>query len=76
MKKNEAYDIVYNDLMKCNLFTGKYDAKNGNDSFMYGVATVMEVIAGRAQSGHLEEFDDIFFSNMADSEKKAESDDR
>ena len=46
----DAYRIVFNDMMnsECGLLVGKYDAKNGNKAFMYGINTVMEWIAYRA----------------------------
>lgn len=69
MDKKEAYEIVYNDLIAANLFRGIYDARHGNISFMNGIACVMEVIADNA--GKLEEFDNIFYKNLAESEKKA-----
>ena len=69
MDKKEAYEIVYNDLIAANLFRGIYDARHGNISFMNGIACVMEVIADSA--GKLEEFDNIFYKNLAESEKKS-----
>ena len=68
MDKKEAYKIVYKDLIAASLFRGIYDAKHGNISFMNGIALVMEVIADSA--GKLEEFDDIFYKNLSESEKK------
>ena len=45
----DAYRIVYNDILNsgCGLLVGEYDAKNGNEKFMYGISTVMEWIAYR-----------------------------
>lgn len=71
MDKKEAYEIVYNDLIAANLFRGNYDARHGNISFMNGIACVMEVIADSA--GKQEEFSDIFYKNLAESEKKAKT---
>lgn len=61
MSKREAYRIVLKDLKKCDLLCGKYDALNGDEDFMYGIETVMEVIAVKA--GDLS-FDDLFLANM------------
>lgn len=32
MNKKEAFEIVFNNLTKVNLFMGKYDAKNGSEN--------------------------------------------
>lgn len=55
------YKIVLEDLKQVSLFTGKYDAKNGNEHFMFGILTVMEYIADKA--GH-KEYTDMFIDNM------------
>lgn len=52
------------------MFAGCCDRKNGSDSFMYGVMTVMEVIAHHA--GKYEEFESVFLSNMIESKNKSE----
>ena len=70
MSEKEAFQIVLNKLKECNMFSGIYDAKNGNEHFMYGLATVMEVIAYYAGD---EEHADIFLRNMIESEGKNES---
>ena len=49
---------------------GKYDAKNGNKEFMYGISTVMEWIAYRASEKQGEEFSAMFLDNMIDSQEK------
>lgn len=67
MSIKEAYKIVLEDLKKCNLLCGIYDAKNGNESFMYGISTVMESIAYNAED---EDFADMFLSNMMKSQSK------
>lgn len=71
MDKKEAYKLVYDDLIKCNMFKGIYDAVNGNISFMNGVACVMEVVADGA--GQYDEFCDIFSDNILKSKKKAKT---
>lgn len=48
MKRQEAYKQVLEDLMKIQMFTGTYDAVHGTKDFMYGILTVMKVIADRA----------------------------
>lgn len=55
--------IILDKLKECPLFCGHYDHENGNEHFMYGVSTVMEVIAHYAGD---EEFEDMFLKNMGD----------
>lgn len=70
-----AYNIVLIDLMnKSPLLTGKYDAKNGQESFMYGIGTVMEYIAGGTGNENLlNKFEDMFYDNLVLSEIKAKA---
>ena len=68
--KKIAYKIVYNDLMKCNICRGVYDAKHGNNSFMYGVSLVMEAIAYRVNEQTGDEFVNTFIDNMEASKEK------
>lgn len=74
LEKAEAFKIVLEELKKCSLFCGEYDAKYGNEHFMYGIQTVMEAIATRADDTDaiLNNFTDEFLHNMVVSEKKAE----
>lgn len=55
------YKIVLEALKEVPMFTGKYDAKNGNIHFMYGISTVLEYIADKAGD---EEYIDMFLDNM------------
>ena len=68
----DAYKIVFNDIInsECDLLVGKYDAKNGNKNFMYGISTVMEWIAYRASEKQGEEFSTMFLDNMIESQEK------
>lgn len=58
------------DMSECPLFIGKYDAKNGNEDFMYGIQTVMEFLAFSVSNNFGEEFSKKFTQNMVDSKKK------
>ncbi len=70
-----AWLKVYRDLTNnYSMLCGKYDASiennsNGNDSFMYGVNFVMEIIAYKA--GVDGKFSDMFYQNTIESLKKA-----
>ena len=69
--KEEAFLYVLNELKKCELFVGKYDAKNGNEHFMNGIACVMESIAYHAGEDIGDEFSDEFTRNLIASEDLA-----
>lgn len=66
-----AYKLVYKDLRKVSMFRGVYDARNGDESFMYGIQTVMENVAHGAGEDEYELFNDIFLDNMTYSQIKA-----
>ena len=70
MIKKFAFKIVLAELRKIEMFSGHYDALNGNDHFMDGIWTVMEVIADRA--GEYNEFEDQFLQAIIESQDKAE----
>ena len=68
-----AYKLVYDDMVKSSgLFVGKFDAKNGNKEFMYGIGTVMEFIALSAGEQTYDEFEKIWFENFEKSLDKSE----
>ena len=73
MLKKLAYKIVLNDLLKCNMFIGIYDAKHGNPSFMDGIGTVMESIAYSVGNKTGGSFSELFTKNMVNSEKVLDS---
>lgn len=68
-EKEQMWKEVYKELMDCKLFSGTYDARNGNERFMHGIATVMEYIAEKA--GCRQEFEIEFDRNYIASKKKA-----
>ena len=57
-------------LQKKKFFTGIYDAKNGNDSFMYGMLTVLEAVAKLQSEEYANEVQAKFLKNMSDSEER------
>lgn len=72
----DAYRIVFNDMInsECGLLVGKYDAKNGNEKYMFGVDTVMEWIAYKVSEAQGDDFSELFTKNMVESQKKARGD--
>lgn len=71
MDKSKAYAIVLNDILEkgCGPMVGKYDAAHGNKNFMYGIYTVMELIAYSVNEEIGYEFDELFLDNMIKSEE-------
>lgn len=68
-----AYKLVYNDMVKCGgLFVGRFDAKNGNKKFMYGIGTIMEFIALNAGEEIYDDFEKIWSENFIESLDKSE----
>lgn len=63
MELKQAYQMVFNDLCKCRMFLGFYDAINGNPHYMHGIETVMEVIANRAYN---DDFAEKVFNEFCD----------
>lgn len=68
-----AYQLVYDDMVSkgLDLFKGCYDAKHGNNSFMYGICTVMEFIADKVSPEVYDKFSTDFVINMNKSEERA-----
>ncbi len=70
-RHRQAYRTVFDDLSKCPLFMGYYDAKNCKEDLMYGISTVMEFIAGGVSEECLDNFNKTFSENMRVSEERA-----
>lgn len=68
-----AYHLVYDDMVSKGpkLFKGCYDAKPGNNSFMYGICIVMEFIADKVSPEVYDKFSTEFVTNMNKSEERA-----
>lgn len=62
--KELAYRVVFEDLLNITLFTGVYDATNGDEHFMYGIDTVMSEIAIRAGEESSKKYANLFSRNM------------
>ena len=66
MSKQEAFCIVFDELVKISTFRGIYDAENGSKEFMHGVASVMECIAYNINADMASAFSASFLNNMYD----------
>lgn len=73
MNTQEAYRIVYNDILNrdVGLFLGRFDARNGDDHFMHGVCTVMEFLAYSVNDAEGDAFCEIWGENFQRSLDKA-----
>ena len=69
MDKEEIRQLVL-EMMECPMFRGEYDAKHGNESFMNGIATVIEYLAMRVDDTFYQEVSDVFTHNMVKSQEK------
>ena len=69
---NEEIRQLVSEMMECPMFRGEYDAKHGNESFMYGIATVMEYLASLVDDTFYQEVSDVFTHNMAKSQEKVQ----
>lgn len=76
MTKQDAYRIVYNDILNrdIGLFVGRFDVKNGNPHFMSGISTVMEFLALECSEADYEDFQKIWFNNYQKSIDKVDDD--
>jgi len=70
MTREEIIKDLIEEMSKCGLFIGKYDARNGNENFMHGINTVMEYLAYEVSREYGDNFSDMFIKNMIDSENK------
>ena len=69
MNKEEIRHLV-SKMMECPMFRGEYDAKHGSESFMAGIATVMEYLASCVDDTFHQEVSDVFTHNMVKSQEK------
>ena len=71
MAKEEIRQLVL-EMMEYPMFRGEYDAKHGNESFINGIATVMEYLASLVDDTFCQEVSDIFTHNMVKSQEEEE----
>jgi hypothetical protein len=70
MTREEIIKELIEDMSKCGVFVGKYDAENGSEIYMYGVNAVMEYLAYEVSDEYGDAFSEKFTKNMIDSENK------
>ena len=74
MSKQEAFKIVFEELSKCPLFVGTFDAKNGSSQYIHGVCTVMENIALNVSEETYNEYINLWTDNVIKSIEGEEND--
>jgi hypothetical protein len=68
--EKRVLEKITNQLRTCDLFNGIYDAKNGDEQFMYGIEIIMEYLAVNISDEYFVEFCDTFAKNMLKSLEK------
>ena len=66
MTKKEAFEIVFDELTKINMFSGKV-SKYADASFVEGIGTVMEAIANNISEEKGANFEKEFTKNVIQS---------
>lgn len=69
-KKAMLREVIDELMAMSEIFNGTYDAKNGNEHFMYGVSTVLTALAFRVSEEYADKVEETFFENMEKSQKK------
>ena len=62
--EREVLKKIIEEMQKCGLFAGKFDAKNGNVDFMYGIETVMEYLTSLISDEYHDEYEKEFINNF------------
>ena len=70
-EEKKVVQKIVDGMADCDLFRGRYDAKNGSAEFMYGIFTVMEYLTCLVSDDYGAEFEKIFLKNMIKSEKRS-----
>lgn len=69
-KKAILKEVIDELMAMSDIFNGTYDAKNGNEHFMYGVSTVLTALAFKVSEEYADEVEETFFKNMEKSQEK------
>ena len=62
--EREVLKKIVENMRECGLFVGRFDAKNGNINFMYGIETVMEYLANLISEEYCDEYQKEFINNF------------
>lgn len=70
-KERKVVEKVVDGMAECGLFCGRYDAENGSEEFMHGIAAVMEYLAYLVDDDYGARFEETFSKNMIESKKSS-----
>ena len=62
--EREVLKKIVENMRECGLFAGKFDAKNGDINFMYGIETVMEYLTSLISEKYCDEYQKEFINNF------------
>ena len=62
--EHEVLKKIIEEMREYGLFAGKFDAKNGNINFMYGIETVMEYLTSLISEEYCDEYQKEFINNF------------
>ena len=62
--EREILKKIVENTRECGLFAGKFDAKNGNIDFMYGIETVMAYLTSLISEEYCDEYQKEFINNF------------
>lgn len=70
-QKAVAKEIFFQMISDIGMFRGHYDAKNGDEHFMFGISTPLTYLAYAIDEEYGEDFEAIFMKNMRKSVEEA-----
>lgn len=62
--EREVLKKIVENMRECGLFVGRFDAKNGNVDFMYGIETVMEYLTSLISEEYCDEYQKEYINNF------------
>ena len=62
--EREVLKKIIEKMRECGLFVGKFDAKNGDLHFMYGIETVMAYLTSLISEEYCDEYQKEFMDNF------------
>ena len=62
--EREVLKKIVENMRECDLFVGKFDAKNGSLHFMYGIETVMKYLTSLISEEYCDEYEKEFINNF------------
>lgn len=70
-QKTVVKEVFEEMIFDIEMFRGRYDAKNGDEHFMFGISTPLTYLAYAIDEEYGERFDSMFMKNMTKSIEEA-----